>query len=82
MSQSYNLPRCSNEVPFTDTSTPLRTVGDLRNLIAAIPDDEAIHFFGCPRDTVFSIEAEWKVQQCIEDNGKIHDVRGLIFQLD
>jgi hypothetical protein len=77
------LPYCTHAAPYTDTATALKTVGDLRRLIAGVPDDTRVYLFGVAGyDTVDDCEAEWKTQQCVEHRGLVHDVTGLIIQCD
>jgi hypothetical protein len=76
-----SVPYCTHDCPFTDTSTALRTVADLRRLIADAPDDLPVYLFGVAGyDTVYRVEAEIKTQQCIEHSGKVHEVTGLVIQ--
>lgn len=78
-----NVPYCTHSCPYTDTSTSLQTVADLRRLIAEAPDDMPVYLFGfAGYDTVYSAESEIKTQQCIEHSGKIHEVTGLIIQVE
>jgi hypothetical protein len=77
------LPRCTHDNPYTDTATNLETVGDVRRLIAGVPDDLPVYLFGhAGYDTVYGIEAEVKVQGCIEHSGYQHEKVGLIFQVE
>lgn len=76
---SDKIPYCDFMMPYTDTSTDINTVGDLRRLIADAPDDmEFILYVG---DTRYQAEGEIKTQQCIEQNGKLHDETGLVIQV-
>ena len=78
-----DYPYCTHREPYTDTATPLRTISDLRRLIADAPDDLPVYLFGyAGYDTVYSVEAEIKTQQCIEHSGLVHEVTGLIIQVD
>ncbi len=75
-------PRCTHYCPYTDTSRDLNTVGDLRSLIGDLPDSTPFYLFGLVGyDTVYDAEGEYKTQECIEHNGKIHEVTGVIVQV-
>lgn len=78
-----DYPRCTHACPYTDTATVLKTVGDLRRLIADAPDDMPVYLFGhAGYDTVYPAEAEIKTQQCIEHSGMVHEVTGLVIQVE
>lgn len=77
------VPYCPHDNPYTDTATRVKTVADLRRLIDGVPDDTKVYLFGyAGYDTVYDLEAEVKRQQCIEHSGKIHEVVGLVFQVE
>jgi hypothetical protein len=77
------IPYCTHDDPYTETATPLRTVGDVRRLIGGLSDDLPVYIFGIyGYDTIYDAEGEYKTQECIEHGGRVHKVTGLIIQVE